>query len=246
MRIDLTAHLTENLRRVRERMAAACARAGRAASSVRLVAVTKYAELEWVRVLLQLGLRDLGESRPRQLLARAAELNGDVRWHLIGHLQRNKVAPLLPRAALIHSVDSFRLLERIDRLAAEAALQPRVLLEVNVSGEASKNGFVAAELLDHGSQLVSYRHVQIAGLMTMAPLVDDPELARPSFRGLRELRDRLVAQTDGCLSLSELSMGMSGDLEIGIEEGATLVRVGGRLFDGLETSPSVSHESNHA
>lgn len=246
MLTDLTARLTENLRRVRERMAAACARAGRAASSVRLVAVTKSAELEWVRTLLQLGVRDLGESRPQQLLARAAELNGGVRWHLIGHLQRNKVAPLLPHAALIHSVDSFRLLERIDRLAADATLHPRILLEVNVSGEASKNGFATAELLDHGSQLLSYRHVQIAGLMTMAPLVDDPELARPTFRGLRELRDRLVSQTDGRLPLSELSMGMSGDLEVGIEEGATIVRVGGSLFDGPESSPGVSHESNHA
>jgi hypothetical protein len=164
------------------------------------------------------------------------ELPGlDVRWHLIGHLQRNKVRPVLPIAACVHSVDSLRLLERIDLLAAELQLRPRVLLEVNVSGEASKDGFPAAELRARSEQLGQYRHVRIDGLMTMAPYSENPESARSTFVGLRQLRDELVSSGE-LGGLPELSMGMSGDYEVGIEEGATIVRIGSRLFEGLEAS----------
>ena len=214
---------------MRRRIEAACARSGRDPAAVRLVAVTKYAPMEAVRELVALGHRDLGENRPQQLLERAGLLNGaEVTWHLIGHLQRNKARKVLPVASLIHSVDSVRLMEAIDRLAVELSLRPRVLLEVNVSGEGSKDGFEPGVLREAWGEITRMEHVELAGLMTMAPYSDDPETARPVFQSLRELRDELTAT--GALPLPELSMGMSGDFEVAIEEGATIVRMGSLLF----------------
>jgi len=229
--------ITRNLDRVRSGMAAACDRAGRDVGSVRLIAVTKYAQLDWVRDLISLGQTELGESRPQQLAARAAELAaetvGPVEWHMIGHLQRNKVEMVLPVAALIHSVDSLRLANRVSTVAAGRDQPAAVLLEVNVSGEASKDGFTPDELRAAFDELLDRPGLDIRGLMTMAPRVDDPSQARPYFARLRELRDELVARSDGRAALPELSMGMSGDYEAAIEEGATLVRVGSSLFEGL-------------
>jgi len=240
--------LAANLAAVRERIWFVCAQAGRDPHAVRLVAVVKYAEWDWIRGLIELGVRDLGENRPQQLLERAArlaqELPGtDVRWHLIGHLQRNKVRAVLPATALIHSVDSLRLLERIELIAGELALRPRVLLEVNVSGEASKDGFTPERLRTQWSAAAACRHVELAGLMTMAPESADPEASRPTFDGLRGLRDEL-AGTDRAGPLPELSMGMSGDFETAIAAGATLVRVGSRLFEGL--APGGDERAPHA
>ncbi len=225
--------LTENLHRIRERIEAACQRAGRSASDVTLVAVSKYAELDWVRALVDLGITDLGESRPQQLAARAAELPAAIRWHLIGHLQRNKVELVLPLVTRIHSVDSVRLLEAINRESQRLGSRARLLLEVNVSGEQSKDGFGSDSLLEAWTTICQQHAVQIDGLMTMAPLTKTMEEARPIFRALRELRDRLAATSNGRWTLPDLSMGMSGDFEIAIEEGATLVRVGSGLFEGL-------------
>jgi pyridoxal phosphate enzyme (YggS family) len=225
--------IAKNLRRVNADIAAACARAGRRPDDVALVAVIKYAQLPWVRRLIEFGVTNLAENRPQQLIERFEALCGDIRWHLIGHLQRNKVRPVLPLAVLIHSVDSLRLLERISTVAAELSLTPRVLLEVNVSGEASKDGFSIAELTSQWDALQAVPLVQIAGLMTMAPLVNDPEAARPMFRTLRLLRDELARRATLSTKLTELSMGMSSDFQVAIEEGATLVRVGSRVFEGL-------------
>lgn len=225
--------LADNLQRVRSEIAAACDRAGRSPNEVTLVAVTKYAELDWVRRLVDLGVRDLAESRPQQFVERAGQLPAETRWHFIGHLQRNKVKSVLPRTVLIHSVDSLRLLERISEVAAVLSLRPRVLLEVNVSGEASKDGLPAAELTSQWDVLQAVPNVEIVGLMTMAPLADDPAAARPVFRQLRQLRDDLAARAAPHVQLTELSMGMSGDFVVAIEEGATLVRIGSRLFEGL-------------
>ncbi|MFM9960499.1 MAG: YggS family pyridoxal phosphate-dependent enzyme [Planctomycetaceae bacterium] len=230
----MTDRLADNLHRVTADIAAACSRAGRSPDEVTLVAVTKYTELIWVRPLIELGVRNLGESRPQQLLERSEQLPSDVHWHLIGHLQRNKVKPLLPKTVLIHSVDSLRLLERISVIAAELSLRPRVLLEINVSGEASKDGLTASELTANWDAFQSVPHVDVVGLMTMAPLADDPTAARPVFRALRQLRDELAARSAANVKLTELSMGMSGDFTVAIEEGATLVRIGSRLFEGLE------------
>jgi hypothetical protein len=232
MSIDQT--VTANCRAVRQRIGAACARVGRDPADVTLVAVTKYAQLEWVRALVRAGETQLGESRPQQLAARAGELRGEVQWHLIGPLQRNKVRLALPVASLIHSVDSVRLLDSIDRIAGELDLAPRVLLEVNLTGDEAKHGFDRAELVTAREQLLSFRQVRIEGLMTMAAYSDDPESARTTFAALRELRDELHSRAPQFFLLPHLSMGMSGDFEVAIEEGATLIRVGSALWEGLE------------
>jgi pyridoxal phosphate enzyme (YggS family) len=232
---SVESRIAENLARIREGVAAACQRAGRSASDVLLVAVTKSAQLDWIEALVSLGVRDLGESRPQQLFERAERIATPVQWHLIGHLQRNKARKVLPVAAWLHSIDGLHLATRIDALAGELSHQPRLLLEVNVSGEASKDGFTPEQLAADWAALCRLSHVEIHGLMTMAPLSDDPEHARPTFRSLRELRDRLWA-LPGSPKLEHLSMGMSGDFEVAIEEGATMIRVGTSLFEGLATS----------
>ncbi|MBT4866110.1 MAG: YggS family pyridoxal phosphate-dependent enzyme, partial [Planctomycetaceae bacterium] len=155
-----------------------------------------------------------------------------VDWHLIGHLQRNKARRALPLVSLIHSVDTFRLLSTLDRLAVELDLQPRVLLEVNASGESQKHGFLPDELASGWNQCLKCERVQVVGLMGMAARVGDVEEARPAFRQLRELLDRLRLLSP-VMQLPELSMGMSGDFEIAIEEGATIIRVGSGLYEGL-------------
>jgi PLP dependent protein len=225
--------IANNLFQVNADIATACVRSGRLPDDVTLVAVTKYAALPWVCRLVELGVTNLAENRPQQLIERFEALHGDICWHLIGHLQRNKVRPVLPLAVLIHSVDSLRLLERISTVAAELSLTPRVLLEVNISGEGSKDGFSIAELTSQWDALQAVPRVQIAGLMTMAPLANDPETARPMFRSLRLLRDELARRATLSTKLTELSMGMSSDFQVAIEEGATLVRVGSRLFEGM-------------
>jgi pyridoxal phosphate enzyme (YggS family) len=225
--------LADNLQSVTEEIVAACSRAGRSPEEVTLVAVTKYAELDWIRRLIELGVRQLAENRPQQLLDRAEQLPTEVHWHMIGHLQRNKVKPLLPRTVLIHSVDSLRLLERISALAAELSLRPRVLIEVNVSGEESKDGLLNSELNAQWDTIQAVPNVEVAGLMTMAPQTSDSSVARRVFRSLRQLRNELAARAAPQVKLTELSMGMSGDFAVAIEEGATLVRIGSRLFEGL-------------
>ena len=229
--------VSDNLARVRAAMAQACERAGRDVVSVRLVAVTKYAQIDWVRDLLSAGQIVLGESRPQQLAARAEELaaegGGLIEWHMIGHLQRNKVEQVLPVATLIHSVDSLRLAKRISAIAETRGNPAAVLLEVNVSGEESKDGFGPDELRAAFDELAALPQLDIRGLMTMAPVVDEPSQARPYFAQLRELRDELAARENSSVTLTELSMGMSGDFEAAIEEGATIVRVGSSLFEGL-------------
>jgi pyridoxal phosphate enzyme (YggS family) len=240
MSSNLVSTLQANLNRVRERIDAACARAGRTPDEITLVAVTKYAALDWVRVLIDLGVLDLGESRPQQLVSRAQDLPKEIRWHMIGHLQRNKVDLLLPVVNRLHSVDSVRLLQAIDKEAkkqqSNIAVIPRVLLEVNVSGEKSKDGFDPSELQSAWPEICRLDSFAIEGLMTMAPLSEDVDSARTVFRSLRLLRDQLVDAYSGHLKLPDLSMGMSGDFEIGIEEGATLVRVGSSLFEGLPSN----------
>ena len=226
--------IAENYQRVLDRCDAACLRVGRPASSAKLVAVTKYAEVDWIHALVELGVADLGENRPQQLLTRVDQVP-QARWHMIGHLQRNKVRPVLPLVSLIHSVDTIRLLTRIDLIAKELDLLPRVLLEVNISGEAVKDGFTTDKLVAAWDQVLTLEHLRVEGLMTMAPYSERPEDSRPIFHELRELRDRLAAMSSE-LALPELSMGMSSDLEVAIEEGATIVRIGSSLFEGLESS----------
>lgn len=234
--MNLAQRIAENVQRVRERIAAAAARSGRMAEQIRLVAVTKYVGAAEARALIEAGCRDLGESRPQELWRKAEELAGQqVRWHMIGHLQRNKLARTLPLASLIHSGDSLRLLEAIDaeNLSRTAAPSP-VLLEVNVSGDATKHGFAPDELEGLAESLARLRGIDLRGLMAMAGREGSLDDARREFAQMRALRDRLRTAWGGRWQLDELSMGMSGDYEAAIEEGATLVRVGSALFEGLE------------
>lgn len=225
--------IRSNLQAVEQRISQACLRAARPRTDVTLVAVTKYAEWSWIEALVELGQQHLGENRPQQLAERAAQLAQPVTWHLIGHLQTNKAKLTLPIAPWIHSVDSLKLLSLLDRLACEMSLRPQLLLEVNVTGEATKYGFTPEELQAGWSAVCAYQQVDVVGLMTMAPATDNPEAARPAFRDLRTLRDKLQAQSPDHVTLSHLSMGMTGDFEVAIEEGATFVRIGSALFEGL-------------
>lgn len=231
--MDVLATLTANRNRIEERIAAACARAGRPRSSVTLVAVTKSVGAEIAALLPELGLADLGESRPQVLWTKAAAISAVVRWHMIGHLQRNKVERTLPLVHLIHSIDSWRLLESIDAEAQRLALTASVLLEVNVSREPNKSGLSPDELFRSIQRIRELRATQVGGLMTMAAIAPDPELCRPTFAELRQLRDRLKTEIGPPHSLEHLSMGMSDDFEVAIDEGATLIRVGSALFEGV-------------
>jgi PLP dependent protein len=227
--------IRENLARVRDNIAAAAARAGRQAESVMVVGVTKYVEPFVARLLVEAGLDTLGESRPQQLWQKAEAL-GDlqVNWHLIGHLQRNKVKRTLPLVACIHSVDSLRLLQEISREAAVIQRTADVLLEVNISGDASKTGLQPEKIEPLFPEIVKLPPVRVLGLMTMAGLEGGTDRARRDFAALRELSERLKPNCPSNVQMSELSMGMSGDYEVAIEEGATMVRVGSALFEGIE------------
>jgi len=233
MSSNVTDILTANIRRIRARIAAACARVGRDVQDVTMVAVTKYADIESVRELVSLGVTEFGESRPQQLVSRSEQLPVSVHWHLIGHLQRNKIDMVLPAVSQIHSVDSVRLLESLNSSARKLGVRPRLLLEVNVSGETSKDGFAPSDLLAAWLTISELESVEVGGLMTMAPHSEDLTDVRRVFRELRELRDRLAMESGGTRSLPDLSMGMSGDFEIAIEEGATIVRIGSSLFEGI-------------
>lgn len=233
MPADFVPRLKANFEAVEQRISSACAKAGRPRESVTLVAVTKYAQWEWVSALVKLGQQNLGENRPQQLVERSGLLTATATWHLIGHLQSNKTKSILPVAPWIHSIDSIKLLQQVNRLSGELSLRPKVLLELNVTGEQSKDGFIPEELRTVWTEVLECENVDIVGLMTMAAAAEDPEQARPAFRSLRQFRDELRDRSAGKLGLPHLSMGMTGDFEVAIEEGATLVRIGSALFEGL-------------
>lgn len=226
--------IADNFARVRERINQAATRGGRSAQDIQLVAVTKYVDCEAARDTVQAGCHDLGESRPQELWRKAADLTGSaVRWHLIGHLQRNKVRRTLPLITLLQSGDSLRLLEEVNREGQLIGMRVPVLLEINISGDQTKHGFAPHEIEPLLPQIAQLECVAVRGLMAMAGLEGDLADARREFRAVRLLRDRLRAASPPNVELDELSMGMSGDFEVAIEEGATMVRVGSALFEGL-------------
>jgi PLP dependent protein len=232
--------LAERLAVVEERLRAACLRSGRSRRDVTLVAVTKSATVEAAAALVELGVQDLGEGRPQELWRKAAALP-TARWHLVGHLQRNKIERTLPLVYRIHSVASPRLLTALEQEAKRQGRPVDVLLEVNASREENKQGFAPAEVLELSPALTELQYVNVSGLMTMAAYEENPENCRPTFLALRELRDRLREAVGSTHPLKDLSMGMTNDFEIAVEEGATLVRIGTALFAGCDFQTGGQH-----
>lgn len=230
--------LEANLNAVQKRMADAARRVGRNPAEITLVAVTKTQPPEIVRAAYELGLRHFGENRVEEGEAKVDLLPGDITWHMIGHIQSRKAKRVVPLFQVVHSVDSGELAQRLSRLCSERPEKLPVLIECNVSGETTKHGFPAdrwtdpeayKSLLTAIEEIVALSQIEVQGLMTMAPVVSDPEHARPIFARLRRLRDSLAIafpQNDW----HHLSMGMTDDFEVAIEEGATLIRVGRAIF----------------
>lgn len=228
--------IAQNLADVRGRIADAAHRSARDAQEIALVAVTKYVGLDAVDALVDAGCSDLGESKPQELWSKAAALSDrPIRWHMIGHLQRNKTRRTLPLVSLIHSADSLRLIAALEAEASTAGRRVPVLLEVNVSGEPSKHGFASHEIASVLDRAGDWPHLNVLGLMAMAGLEGTLDDARREFASLRKLRDDLKSHAPDSVSLDHLSMGMSGDYEVAIEEGATIVRIGSVLFEGIRT-----------
>ncbi len=225
--------IAANLDRVTCRISDAAERSGRDRDAVQLIAITKYVAADVARLLHRAGCLDLGESRPQVLWEKAETLKDlDVRWHMIGHLQRNKVRRTLAHLHLIHSVDSRRLLDELDTQSADRGEGTKVLVEVNTSGEGQKGGFSVSEAERLASEFGRWDRIDVCGLMTMSARDSDATSARREFACLRELRDRMQ-RADPQLNLRHLSMGMSRDFEAAILEGATMVRIGSALFEGI-------------
>ena len=237
--------LSESLESIQTTITAAAARSGRSPDGIELVAVSKSHPPEAVQEVLDAGQLIFGESRVQEARAKILQLPSRIRWHFIGHLQKNKVRHALPLFELFHGIDSLELAGDVNRIAEEAGAFPRVLLEVNVAGEATKFGFTPERVRENLETLLGLRRLQIEGLMTIAPFAPEAEMSRRYFAALRELRDEL--QTDFRVPLPRLSMGMSGDFEVAIEEGATLVRVGTAIFgkrSGKGWRPSPGSDTN--
>lgn len=220
--------IAENLERVRAQIAEATAKVGRSIDDVDLVAISKTHEAEKVREAIEAGQSLFGESRVQEARVKIPELPSNIRWHFVGHLQKNKIRQALPLFELIHSVDSLALAQDINRIAEEDGLHPRVLLEVNVAGEGSKFGFSPEKIFSEMESLLELPRLSILGLMTIPPIAEEAEASRKHFVHLRELRDRL--QSECKVDLAQLSMGMTQDYAVAVEEGATLVRVGTAIF----------------
>ncbi|MGE0128586.1 MAG: YggS family pyridoxal phosphate-dependent enzyme [Blastocatellales bacterium] len=223
------------LEEINRRIAAACGRAGRQVSEVTLVAVSKTVPVERIREAIEVGVRTLGENRIQEAAAKIPELSAisadhNVQWHLIGHLQSNKARRAVELFDAVHSVESFKLAERLDSIAGETGKRLPVFIEVNLGGEESKAGVAPDEVLPFCEQISKFANLELKGLMAVPPFFDDPEDARPFFQRLRRMRDH--AKQAGVVSeqFNDLSMGMSNDFEVAIEEGATFIRVGTALF----------------
>jgi pyridoxal phosphate enzyme (YggS family) len=227
--------IAENLERVREQITQAAVKAGRSANDIELVAVTKTHAAEKVREAVEAGHTLFGESRVQEARAKIPELPSNLRWHFVGHLQKNKIRQALPLFELFHGVDSLTLAQEMNRIAVDEGRHPRVLLEVNVAGEGSKFGLKAETLRAEMESLLALPRLSIEGLMCIPPLAEEAEASRKFFVQLRELRDLLEKEFD--LRLPYLSMGMTHDFWIAVEEGATLVRVGTAIFGERSKRP---------
>ncbi len=220
--------LEENVTQIRERMASAADRANRSVEDILLLAVSKTHPAETVREAVNSGLDTFGENRVQEAITKIPELPGRLHWHLIGHLQKNKIRKALPYFDLIHTVDSLELAAQINRIAEEEGLHPRVLIQINIAEDAAKFGFSETQIQSQFEELLYLDRLQIEGVMTIPAFDPDPEKTRAPFASLRELRESLSEKFD--CPLPEISMGMSHDFEVAIEEGATIIRVGSALF----------------
>lgn len=223
-------NIVANVEQIRQRVAAAALRVGRNPADITIIAVSKTRTIDEIRAVLAAGLTHLGENRVQELKEKWPAIGGSATWHLIGSLQTNKAKQALDMADLIHSLDRLSLADELTRLAGRRGVPCRALVEVNVSGEESKHGVSPADLPALLRAISDGGNVLVQGLMTMAPLNDDPEAARPHFRRLRQLADEVRAWGLPGVTMEHLSMGMSGDFEVAVEEGATLVRVGTAIF----------------
>ena len=222
--------LTENVIEVEKNIQDACDRAGRSREEVRLIAVSKTKPVSDIEEVLTTGILDYGENKVQELSDKYDVLPKNIRWHMIGHLQRNKVKYLIGKTVLIHSVDSLRLAEQIEHEAAKADTIMNVLIEVNVAGEESKFGTTCNEAIELVRAVAALKHVKIKGLMTIAPFTDNPEDNRIYFKKFKQLSVDIKSKNIDNVDMDELSMGMTGDYEVAIEEGATMVRVGTGIF----------------
>jgi PLP dependent protein len=222
--------IADNIGKVRERMAQAALQAGRKPEEVRLIAVSKTKPAAAIAEAFASGQQLFGENYVQELVAKAAELPEEISWHFIGHLQSNKVRQIAGLVQMIHSVDRMSLAQEIDRQWGALGKRCEVLVQVNISKEATKSGATSEEAVKLVREISALPHLRVVGLMTMPPFFDDPEAARPYFRALKELAGEVEAALIPGVEMRELSMGMSGDFEAAIAEGATLVRVGSALF----------------
>ncbi len=222
--------IRDNLEQVHKNMASACARSGRDIRQITLIAVSKTKPLEDLQMAYDLGVRDFGENKVQEILQKAPQMPSDVRFHMIGHLQRNKVRQVLPHVSVIHSVDSVRLASEIQQEAQRIDRIVDILLEVNVAGEESKFGFSPEEVMEALSSICNFSHIRVCGLMTIAPFVENSEKNRPVFQKLFQLYVDIKRKNIDNVSMSVLSMGMTGDYEVAVEEGATMIRVGTGIF----------------
>ncbi len=222
--------LAENLRQVEEQIQAACGRAGRKREEVTLIAVSKTKPVSMLTEIYESGIRDFGENKVQELCDKKEELPTDIRWHMIGHLQRNKVKHIIKDVALIHSVDTYRLAEEINVHAKKVQRTMPILIEVNIARESSKFGILEDEALQLVKEIAPLDNLRIKGLMAIAPYVEDPEENRPYFKKLKNLSVDIARENIDNVSMDVLSMGMTGDYVTAIEEGATIVRVGTGIF----------------
>ena len=224
------ASIRENFLRMQDRITAAAERAGRDVRSVQIVAVSKTKPVSLILEAIDAGVTDIGENRVQEAMGKYDQVDRPAKWHLVGHLQRNKVRQALPIFDLIHSVDSLRLLAEINQRSVQLDCQTEVLVQVNTSGEPSKYGLAPDAVSDFIANALDYAHVRIKGLMTIGAFLPDPEAVRPSFVLLRTLQEKIGEQRLEGVEMEYLSMGMTNDFEVAIEEGANLVRIGTAIF----------------
>lgn len=227
--------IEKNLTELQERIESACSRSIYKQESVELVISTKYVEADIIRILSELGVPCIGENRLQATESKKEELNDlDLRWHMFGHLQRNKVKKAVSLFDLIHSVESVTLAMEINKESEKLGKNTRILVEVNISGEESKYGLSPEEAIPFLCEINNLESIKVEGLMTMMPIVDDPETCRPMFKELRELSERIRDENIQNVEMNILSMGMTQDFEVAIEEGANLVRIGSAVFKGIQ------------